>query len=137
MRDKELKEIFLKFCKNECSSECVLFWIDAEEFRHLSTSQLQEKALKIYNTYIASNSDMEIPIDSNTKNIIKSKLNSVTADMFINLQTQTYEIIHNDSLRRFLFSPQYLKLVEKRKNGDAVIDDNNGEKSYSFCLCCH
>ncbi|XP_076817909.1 uncharacterized protein LOC143463331 [Clavelina lepadiformis] len=92
---------FRRFLQNEFSEENLDFWIDCENYKNAKQNKRQKVAVKIYERYLTSESPKEVNIDAKIRSEIKSKLITLSKDIFDDAQLHIFKLMKKDSFRRF------------------------------------
>ncbi|MBN3302280.1 RGS4 protein, partial [Amia calva] len=104
---------FTTFLKSEFSEENIEFWASCEEYkRTMSQTKRAAKAKKIYEQYVAVESEKEVNLDSSTREETKRNLEDPTASSFDEAQRKIFLLMEKDSYRRFLKSKTYRDLLQ-------------------------
>lgn len=108
--------VFSRFCQSEYSEENVSFWMDSGNYRRLTDSEERlKKAKHIYNRYIKAGAIREINVSDKIRPVLEAALkdpSKCTAELLDDGSVLIYELMANDSYKRFLRSPIYLQLLE-------------------------
>ncbi|CAH8435778.1 unnamed protein product [Schistosoma turkestanicum] len=116
LRNKYGVLVFREFLRTEFSDENIRFWLICEEYRNKSgTKNMQRKAFKIFNEYVAVQAVREVNLDSNTRLQTEKELESANKNTFDQCQRRIQSLMEKDSYRRFLRSDLYLTAVEMSK----------------------
>ncbi|CAH8435057.1 unnamed protein product [Heterobilharzia americana] len=116
LRDKYGIMVFREFLRTEFSDENIRFWLICEEYRNKSGSKnMQRKAFKIFNEYVAVQAASEVNLDSNTRLQTEKELESANRNTFDQCQRRIQSLMEKDSYRRFLRSDLYLIALEMSK----------------------
>lgn len=109
---------FKRFCVQELSSEYLLFWLEASDYRAIKTQEYRSfLAKKMLRKYICPDSPMMLGIisgrerDSITKAV---ESGSASEDMFDAVTAQVYFSLRYDIFPRFVASNAYQKLVDMK-----------------------
>ncbi|XP_001332101.7 regulator of G-protein signaling 21 [Danio rerio] len=104
---------FRTFLKSEFSDENIEFWLTCEDYKTITSShKMSSKARKIFEQFVEAESPKEINIDYQTREEIKRKMKSPTAQCFDEAQKIVYGLMERDSYPRFLRSEMYKSLLE-------------------------
>ncbi|CAL8104014.1 unnamed protein product [Calicophoron daubneyi] len=113
LHDKCGINVFREFLRTEFSDENIEFWLECEEFRNSSDQEdLQAKAQKIFNEFVAVQSKREINLDSNTRIQLEKELESANKYTFDQSQKRIQALMEKDSYCRFLRSDIYMAALE-------------------------
>ncbi|KAM9426609.1 regulator of G-protein signaling 12-like [Pholidichthys leucotaenia] len=115
---------FSEFLKKEFSEENILFWQACECFSHVPAAdkkQLSQRAGEIYNSFLSSNANMPVNIDSQAQ-LADDVLTSPRPDMFKTQQLQIFNLMKFDSYSRFLKSSLYQECLLAEVNGQPLPD---------------
>ncbi|KAK4472926.1 hypothetical protein MN116_004131 [Schistosoma mekongi] len=116
LRDKYGVLVFREFLRKEFSDENIRFWLICEDYRNKSsTKNIQRKALKIFNEYVAVQAAREVNLDSKTRLQTEKELESANKNTFDQCQRRIQSLMEKDSYRRFLRSDLYLTTLEMSK----------------------
>lgn len=100
---------FHKFLMKEQSNENLDFWLAVEEFKVKEQSGKKKKkgsarvAKAIIDKYIREGSEHQINIQSDLKDAILQRLKKRPRDLFDDAQNHIFDLMFNDSYRRFVF----------------------------------
>uniref|UniRef100_A0A3B3Z7L7 RGS domain-containing protein n=1 Tax=Periophthalmus magnuspinnatus TaxID=409849 RepID=A0A3B3Z7L7_9GOBI len=86
------------------SEENLMFWEACEEYKKSPASQLQSRAVKIYQQYIEADAPNEVNLDAATRDLTKQNLDHACPTCFDEAQKMIYLLMEKDSYRRFLHS---------------------------------
>ncbi|XP_067865525.1 regulator of G-protein signaling 3-like [Heterodontus francisci] len=110
---------FKGFLRTEFSDENIEFWQACEDYRRTkSNSKLTSKAKRIFEEFIATQAPREVNLDSHTREVTTSNIQSPTRSTFDLAQKRIFGLMEKDSYPRFLRSEFYLDLTNpKQLNG--------------------
>uniref|UniRef100_A0A3B3Z7Q0 RGS domain-containing protein n=1 Tax=Periophthalmus magnuspinnatus TaxID=409849 RepID=A0A3B3Z7Q0_9GOBI len=98
------RAVFSSFLRSEFSEENLMFWEACEEYKKSPASQLQSRAVKIYQQYIEADAPNEVNLDAATRDLTKQNLDHACPTCFDEAQKMIYLLMEKDSYRRFLHS---------------------------------
>ncbi|XP_033821592.1 regulator of G-protein signaling 5-like [Periophthalmus magnuspinnatus] len=98
------RAVFSSFLRSEFSEENLMFWEACEEYKKSPASQLQSRAVKIYQQYIEADAPNEVNLDAATRDLTKQNLDRACPTCFDEAQKMIYLLMEKDSYRRFLHS---------------------------------
>nr|XP_004659566.1 regulator of G-protein signaling 18 [Jaculus jaculus] len=108
-------DAFTRFLKTEFSEENIEFWIACEDFKKSKEpQQIALKAKTIYEKFIQNDAPQEVNLDFHTKEVISGSISQPTLHSFDAAQSRVYQLMEQDSYKRFLKSEIYLHLLEGR-----------------------
>ncbi|KAM9324479.1 regulator of G-protein signaling 21 [Gastrophryne carolinensis] len=117
LANKDGLSAFRDFLKSEFSDENIEFWLACEDFKKTKiSSQLADKANKIFCEYVQAEAPREVNIDHKTRELISKRLSQPTVNCFDDAQDLVLHLMAKDSFPRFLRSEQYKGLVKKQQN---------------------
>ncbi|XP_036925325.1 regulator of G-protein signaling 18 isoform X2 [Sturnira hondurensis] len=112
---KDGLETFTRFLKTEFSEENIEFWKACEDFkRSKDPQQILFKAQAIYEKFIQTDAPQEVNLDFHTKELITQNITQPTLHTFDAAQGRVYQLMEQDSYKRFLKSDIYADLIEGR-----------------------
>ncbi|XP_036998788.2 regulator of G-protein signaling 18 [Artibeus jamaicensis] len=112
---KDGLETFTRFLKTEFSEENIEFWKACEDFkRSKDPQQILFKAQAIHEKFIQTDAPQEVNLDFHTKELITQSIMQPTLHTFDAAQSRVYQLMEQDSYKRFLKSDIYLDLIEGR-----------------------
>ncbi|CAB3400129.1 unnamed protein product [Caenorhabditis bovis] len=114
--------LFRQFLKKEFSDENVDFWLECEEFKKMKDGKKSttQKAMEIYNLFVAEHAPKEVNLDSDTRAATKAALeNGCRTDTFSLAQNRVEQLMSKDSYRRFLRDRLFLDLLESYEDENA------------------
>uniref|UniRef100_A0A3Q0KHC2 Putative regulator of G protein signaling n=1 Tax=Schistosoma mansoni TaxID=6183 RepID=A0A3Q0KHC2_SCHMA len=130
LRDKYGVLVFREFLRTEFSDENIRFWLICEDYRNKSgTKNMQRKAFKIFNEYVAVQAAREVNLDSNTRLQTERELASANKNTFDQCQRRVQSLMEKDSYRRFLRSDLYLTAVELSRIRECNMSNKLGRHS--------
>ncbi|CAH8439542.1 unnamed protein product [Schistosoma rodhaini] len=130
LRDKYGVLVFREFLRTEFSDENIRFWLICEDYRNKSgTKNMQRKAFKIFNEYVAVQAAREVNLDSNTRLQTERELASANKNTFDQCQRRIQSLMEKDSYRRFLRSDLYLTAVELSRIRECNMSNKLGRHS--------
>ncbi|CAH8834884.1 unnamed protein product [Trichobilharzia szidati] len=131
LRDKHGVMVFREFLRTEFSDENIRFWLICEDYRNKSGSKnMQRKAFKIFNEYVAVQAAREVNLDSNTRLQTEKDLETANKNTFDQCQRRIQSLMEKDSYRRFLRSDLYLTALEiSKEREDYQISNKFGRHS--------
>lgn len=94
-----------------------MFWKEAENFRKkdFKKENINTVAQSIFKKYFDPKSTYSINIDSEVRATLQNELKDPHPFVFIEAQIQIFELMKNDSFRRFRMTPEYLTYLEKEE----------------------
>ncbi|KAJ0065589.1 hypothetical protein NL108_013616 [Boleophthalmus pectinirostris] len=98
------RTVFSSFLKSEFSEENLKFWEACEEYKKSPASQLQNRAVKIYQQFIEADAPNEVNLDAATRELTKQNVERACPTCFDEAQRMIYLLMEKDSYRRFLHS---------------------------------
>ncbi|MBN3316139.1 RGS4 protein, partial [Atractosteus spatula] len=108
---------FTTFLKSEFSDENIEFWMACEEYKKTtSQTKLASKAKKIYDLYIAVESEKEVNLDSSTREETRKNIEDPKITCFDEAQKKIFLLMEKDSYRRFLKSKYYQDLIQQTRS---------------------
>uniref|UniRef100_A0A8C6V1C9 RGS domain-containing protein n=1 Tax=Neogobius melanostomus TaxID=47308 RepID=A0A8C6V1C9_9GOBI len=108
--------VFREFLRSEYSEENLLFYLDCEAFRDLSSESDREAAAKrIYREFVMLLSPPQINIDCVTRAEVLANLTDPGPDCFNKAQRTVLSLMENDSYPRFVKSQLYQVLLAPMK----------------------
>ncbi|KAK1171358.1 hypothetical protein AOXY_G6149 [Acipenser oxyrinchus oxyrinchus] len=115
MSNPDGRNIFREFLRSEYSEENLLFWLACEDLKNeKNMNVIEEKSRTIYEDYISVLSPREVSLDSRVREVVNRNLTEPNSNMYDEAQLQVYTLMHRDSFPRFLNSPVYKSLLQRR-----------------------
>ncbi|KYQ94238.1 hypothetical protein DLAC_04532 [Tieghemostelium lacteum] len=132
VQDKNLALIFRKFLYERYNNENFSFWLEAENFKYLtSSSQTKDRCKEIYEKYFSASSKYELNIDSFQRKELdeKIKAGTINNDIFLAIQNSIRKLLEMDAIPLFTKSEQY-----KKYNDTKTIDIDLSERDRSVTI---
>jgi hypothetical protein len=102
---------FMEYCKKEHSEENIYFWKDLQKYKEIKKEVDEEiykkETMSIYKKYIEKDSEFELNISIEDREIIFSNLNSPNENIFENIENNIREVlldIHKRFKESYLFN---------------------------------
>ncbi|XP_074601079.1 uncharacterized protein LOC141855083 isoform X1 [Brevipalpus obovatus] len=110
--------IYTKFLKQEFSVENINFWLGCEKFKKLTKkNEIKKEAKIMFDCYLSINGAQPVNVDSLARTTVQKAFNKPTKNLFDIPQSQVYNLMKNDSYKRFLKSELFEKCLESEKTG--------------------
>ncbi|DBA01360.1 TPA: hypothetical protein N0F65_001599 [Lagenidium giganteum] len=114
LSDSYAKKYFKQFMKKRCVDQHLAFCEEVEDFKLLPGIEfLQHSAKKIYRKYIIPSAKLQVDMSTAMRDEILDKLHNPTVDMFKKISTRIRNGMLQDSLPRFVKSPQIAELKKQ------------------------
>ncbi|KAI6178249.1 Regulator of G-protein signaling 7 [Aphelenchoides besseyi] len=110
VRDLIGRQVLETFLESEFSSENIRFWIAVQDIKYAANSQVDAKAQKIHDEYLASGAPCQVNIDARTLDETLKHLrdpNIARRHVFWNAEEHVFTLMSKDSYPRFLRSQIY------------------------------
>ncbi|KAH7728465.1 Protein EAT-16 b [Aphelenchoides avenae] len=110
VRDPIGRQVLETFLDSEFSSENIRFWMAIQELKYLPNSQVEAKAQRIHDEYIASGAPCQVNVDSRTLEETLKCLNDPSVarrHAFSHAEEHVFTLMSKDSYPRFLRSQIY------------------------------
>uniref|UniRef100_A0A1I7UX12 RGS domain-containing protein n=1 Tax=Caenorhabditis tropicalis TaxID=1561998 RepID=A0A1I7UX12_9PELO len=114
MNSKVGRYHFKRFLTKERADEYLSFWEEVEELKKtVNQTEIENKIMFIYETYIQSHTHHEISISGAERIKINNALKAeeFIASIFNNVQLEIYRVMEKDIYIRFCKSPEYQGLL--------------------------
>ncbi|KAF4075423.1 hypothetical protein AMELA_G00234380 [Ameiurus melas] len=98
-------QAFHWFLRSEFSEENLAFWLACKEYKTMPETKLSSKAQSIYTQFINPDAPQEVNLDSETREALIDRMDTLAADMFAEAQQRIFTLMAKDSFPRFLRSP--------------------------------
>ncbi|XP_072295336.1 regulator of G-protein signaling 4 [Eucyclogobius newberryi] len=117
------RAVFSSFLRSEFSEENLKFWEACEEYKKSPESQLQNRAIKIYQQYIEADAPYEVNLDAATRDLTKQNVQLACPTCFDEAQRMIHLLMEKDSYRRFLHSSLFQDLCPTKatQKGDGEV----------------
>ncbi|XP_071834820.1 regulator of G-protein signaling 7-like isoform X2 [Apostichopus japonicus] len=115
LKDPLGRQELSKFLAKEFSEENLRFWIACQDLKNASLSKVPQKAIEIFKEFFSEESHCPINIDSKTLEVTRKNMQTPGRDTFDHAQDHIYQLMRNDSYKRFLKSEQYKELLNPKK----------------------
>eukprot|EP01114_Cavostelium_apophysatum_P018532 TRINITY_DN5752_c0_g1_i1.p1 TRINITY_DN5752_c0_g1~~TRINITY_DN5752_c0_g1_i1.p1 ORF type:complete len:974 (-),score=271.17 TRINITY_DN5752_c0_g1_i1:285-3206(-) len=124
--------LFKNFLNLEFSAEALQFYLEAESFKndfYVNPNANAKLANEIFMRYLDPESNLQVNIDSDIRQLITERLqsNAITEKMFAEAQSVIFDLMKNDSFRRFRVSLAYLNFLDHQEV-EAVADTAQSEE---------
>mmetsp|Transcript_9335 Transcript_9335/g.15165 ORF Transcript_9335/g.15165 Transcript_9335/m.15165 type:complete len:885 (-) Transcript_9335:156-2810(-) len=131
---------FSSHLRQECSHENIVFWRQVENFRtkwkdkDYTKEQLISTARILYSQFFTGSCLMELNIDARTRSKIRKKFEKkeVTENVFDVAQKEIYDLMKNDSFKRFKKSRlclRFVRAITKRQQEQLAAKDKEEIKN--------
>ncbi|XP_015790677.1 regulator of G-protein signaling loco [Tetranychus urticae] len=111
-------KIYSRFLSREFSDENILFWLACEKYKKMiKKTEARKEAKAIYDQFLTINGSHTVNVDADARNSVAKNLKKPTKELFDSPQTQVYNLMKNDSYKRFLTSELYEMCLESEKTG--------------------
>ncbi|ESO99643.1 hypothetical protein LOTGIDRAFT_173652 [Lottia gigantea] len=156
-------QTFIEFMTSKGSQQILFFYLNVEGFRTAAEQQISEAlksssnktlepdlqslrraAMIIYDQYLSEKATMKIKLPSD---LVKTTLQNIknrvlSEDVFDNVQTRVYQLLHTQYFEEFLQSNYYVKLLAElgmltnsiSEDGDALSIDEDGGMLFIMLL---
>ncbi|KAF2076382.1 hypothetical protein CYY_002339 [Polysphondylium violaceum] len=117
VQDRNLALMFRKFLYERFNNENFSFWLEAENYKYLSTpTQRCSRSKEMYEKYFSSNSKYELNIDHFAKKDLEDKINTgnPNIDVFNQIQNTIRKLMEMDVIPLFIKSEYYKKYLESK-----------------------
>ncbi|XP_046461971.1 regulator of G-protein signaling 8-like [Daphnia pulex] len=113
MASKYGSSLYRAFLLREFSNENLEFWLAVEEYKNSKPQKMAAKAQQIYNDFVATQSPKEVNLDSETRLLTLTNVQSNNPDqhVFDRAQRRIQHMMERDSYLRFLQSKLFLELA--------------------------
>lgn len=109
--DSYAKKYFVQFLKKRGVDQFLAFCADVDEFKLLPGVEfLQHSARKIYRKFMMPSAKLQVDMSTAMHDEICAKLHNPSVDMFTKIAARVRHGLLQDSLLRFVKSPQYAEL---------------------------
>lgn len=117
MASKYGAALYRAFLLREFSNENLEFWVAVEEYKLLKPQKMATKAQKVYNDFIAVQAPKEVNLDSETRMITLTNVQSNKSDphAFDRAQRRIQNMMERDSYQRFLRSELVMELIHPER----------------------
>ncbi|EFX72621.1 regulator of G-protein signaling 2-like [Daphnia pulex] len=117
MASKYGSSLYRAFLLREFSNENLEFWLAVEEYKNSKPQKMAAKAQQIYNDFVAVQASKEVNLDSETRLITLTNVQSNNPDqhVFDRAQRRIQHMMERDSYLRFLQSELFLELVRNER----------------------
>ncbi|BHF79866.1 Regulator of G-protein signaling 3 [Sparganum proliferum] len=113
LQDEDGLRVFREFLRGEFSDENIEFWVACQQYKALKVGNTsKDQAQRIYDTFIAFQSQREVNLDCETRLQTESRLAEAGPDLFDACQKRIEALMEKDPYIRFLRSALYYKLKE-------------------------
>uniref|UniRef100_A0A0X3PMS1 Regulator of G-protein signaling 8 n=1 Tax=Schistocephalus solidus TaxID=70667 RepID=A0A0X3PMS1_SCHSO len=113
LQDEDGLRVFREFLRGEFSDENIEFWIACQQYKSLEVgTKSRVQAQRIYDQFIAFQSQREVNLDCETRLQTESRLSEAGPDLFDTCQRRIEALMEKDPYIRFLRSTLYYKLKE-------------------------
>uniref|UniRef100_A0AC35TPS6 RGS domain-containing protein n=1 Tax=Rhabditophanes sp. KR3021 TaxID=114890 RepID=A0AC35TPS6_9BILA len=110
VKDPIGRQVLETHLESEFSSENIRFWMSIQEIKFAANSQVEEKAQKLYNEYLAPGAPLQVNVDSKTLDetvrLLKDE-NIARRHAFWVAEEHVFTLMSKDSYPRFLRSNIY------------------------------
>lgn len=121
--DSYAKKYFLQFMKKRGVDQLFAFCAEVEDFKLLPGIEfLQHSAKKIYKKYMMPSAKLQVDMSTAMREEIHDRLHNPSVDMFKKIATRVRHGMLQDSLLRFVKSPQYQELKKCAKQTPIEIE---------------
>lgn len=111
LADSYAKKYFIQFMKKRGVDQLLAFCAEVDEFKLLPGIEfLQHSAKKIYRKYMMPSAKLQVDMSTAMRDEIFDKLPNPSVDMFKKISARVRHGMLQDSLLRFVKSPQYQEL---------------------------
>lgn len=121
--DSYAKKYFLQFMKKRGVDQLLAFCAEVDEFKLLPGIEfLQHSAKKIYRKYMMPSAKLQVDMSTAMRDEIFDKLHNPSVDMFKKISARVRHGMLQDSLLRFVKSPQYQELKKAAKQTPVEVE---------------
>ncbi|XP_050519695.1 regulator of G-protein signaling 7 [Diabrotica virgifera virgifera] len=114
------REHFIRFLDKEFSGENLRFWEAVQELKTLPQGQVQEKAIEIWNDFLAPEASCPINVDSHSNEMTKKNMEIPDRWGFDCAANHVYHLMKSDSYSRYLRSEMYKEFLNGSKKKASV-----------------
>ncbi|EFA86251.1 hypothetical protein PPL_00813 [Heterostelium album PN500] len=133
VQNKSLALLFRKFLYERYNNENFSFWLEAENYKHISSDDLRSRRSKeIYEKYFNTESKYELNVDHIQRKDLEGQLGTPTNDLFIPIQLTIRKLMEMDAIPLFVKSESYKKFKE---NELIEIELSSTERDRSVTIC--
>nr|VZI44265.1 unnamed protein product [Spirometra erinaceieuropaei] len=127
LQDEDGLRVFREFLRGEFSDENIEFWVACQQYKALKVGNTsKDQAQRIYDTFIAFQSQREVNLDCETRLQTEARLAEAGPDLFDACQKRIEALMEKDPYIRFLRSALYYKLKEVTGISAVVTSHPNG-----------
>eukprot|EP01132_Coremiostelium_polycephalum_P000880 gene880-1103_t len=113
VQNKNLALIFRKFLYERYNNENFSFWLEAENFKHLSQpNQINDRSKEMYEKYFSSTSKYELNVDHHQRKDLEERILNPSPEIFIQIQNTIRKLMEMDAIPLFVKSDCYKKYKE-------------------------
>lgn len=114
LEDPKKLALFETFVFKEMSGEALSFWKEAEAFCKTDWKKhdIRRASQSIFKKFLETKCPYPINVDSTVRDSIRQDMKDPHRFMFQEVQAHIFELMKNDSFRRFRITPQYLAALE-------------------------
>ncbi|XP_076870896.1 LOW QUALITY PROTEIN: regulator of G-protein signaling 4 [Brachyhypopomus gauderio] len=129
---------FTAFLKSEFSQENIEFWEACEDFKRMSTENMEAKAKEIFEQYVDVDSPKQVNLESATREETRRNLEKCDIGCFDEAQSKIFMLMEKDSYRRFLKSQLFLDLSQPPRDAKPCGLERKGTLTeFGQCLLSH
>lgn len=113
LQDPAGRILFHRHLNMEHSMENMQFCKEVDRFKTLPANKLEKEAKAIAAKYVGEGTPKALNLDSSVVKKVEAQLKTPHRDMFDEARQTAYELMAQDTFRRFKTSPDYLKASQR------------------------